>query len=436
MANTTFFREVKTTNSLSIWKGIFSESFKKHTREERAYAMSIGTPLTTPTEAEMLQTWRKPWLWFPAALIGFGIILSVYVLTFGLLGMGLPLASALITMNILVPPFVIPVVVMIFLWELNVPQNISVMDLLGYFLVSTVMCFAFLTPMFMILDDVPKYIGGPGREEPVKFVVAWILLWFAENKQGKKIYSMTGLVIGAAVGAAFAAVETFDYGMDATLEGGLLEGFEMVFGRVSVAVGGHMVYTAPYAAMFAMAKRKTGSWVKALMDPWFLLSFASSVLLHGLWNMFWSYGLVIEFAMIALEWALLFFWVHKCMMDILDIGQRGMAVGGSAASVSVRLTCVQGALKGKSWTSSGGELVLGRGAGCAVQLPENAQGVSRQHCAISWDGKTWVVRDLNATYGTYLTSGKLNGGASAVLSQGDMIYLGSKQEAYQVTFGA
>ena len=46
------------------------------------------------------------------------------------------------------------------------------------------------------------------------------------------------------------------------------------------------------------------------------------------------------------------------------------------------------------------EAVLGREPGLAIALP--AEGVSRRHARVTWDGKSHWVEDLRSTNGTFV----------------------------------
>ena len=58
--NKTFFRKAEQKN-LGL-KDIFSDVFRRHTKEENARLFLAGTALTTPDEASMLAKWVKPYM--------------------------------------------------------------------------------------------------------------------------------------------------------------------------------------------------------------------------------------------------------------------------------------------------------------------------------------------------------------------------------------
>ena len=78
---------------------------------------------------------------------------------------------------------------------------------------------------------------------------------------------------------------------------------------------------------------------------------------------------------------------------------------------------------------SSGEILVGRSKDCKIMFKEDTPGVSSRHCSISWDSgsRSFTVRDLGSTYGTYLDSGmKLEPNKPYTLSAGESFYLGEK----------
>ena len=82
MGNTTFYYKVKNDKDKIDWKDIFSEYKKKHTKSELEYALSAGTSLNSATEADMLEKWQKPWMFYPLLKGGLILLAIMYVLFF------------------------------------------------------------------------------------------------------------------------------------------------------------------------------------------------------------------------------------------------------------------------------------------------------------------------------------------------------------------
>lgn len=91
---------------------------------------------------------------------------------------------------------------------------------------------------------------------------------------------------------------------------------------------------------------------------------------------------------------------------------------------------------GELWVPIEGRIVIGRKRGeCAIVYAENTSGVSKRHCAVSWDRDSgdFILSDLNSTYGTYLWNGeKLIPGVTYRLQAGDGFYAGDPQNVLTV----
>ncbi|MGD0741305.1 MAG: hypothetical protein ABR957_17070, partial [Terracidiphilus sp.] len=103
----------------------FSETFKHHDpRAEEEYAM-VGSALTTPP-IEMVDTnWPKPWMFFRmlmALVIAAAVLYSVWYFT----GQD---ESNLLPAFIFISAFAMPLAVLVFMFEMNTPRNVSVIQL-------------------------------------------------------------------------------------------------------------------------------------------------------------------------------------------------------------------------------------------------------------------------------------------------------------------
>ena len=430
MGNTTFYREASKNDSKITWKDIFSESFKKHTGADMEYALSAGTRLNYATEADMLQKWQKPWLW--TRILGGGVALSLllYVLILILTALE-PRGSysVLVLLTFIVAPSVSALAVMTLIWELNIPRDISIYSMLAYFMLGGVfsIAFTYLLPILGIPSgDAPM---APLVEEPAKLMASAIFLVLATRSGNKKIYGLTGLLIGAGVGAGFTAFESISYAFNfsASVEEALLLAFRRSFPKI----GGHILYCAPYAAGLALGYRSTGSWGKALLKKEFWIPFLCSCFGHFLWNSYSAYFVVQVLIAIGM-WYELLYMTRKCLTEVVRVGRYIPGRSHAAAGAGVlTIYCISGPLSGRSWQFEGGALTLGREAGCTIQLPGNSPGVSRRHCRIEKASQGWTVTDLTSSHGTYLTSGQIRPGQPCPLAPGEIIYLGSKQFAFR-----
>ena len=428
MGNTFFYQEASEDDSKITWKDILSESFKKHSKADMEYALSAGTRMNSATESDMLQRWQKPWLGVQVLGGGIAVCALLYFLLLTLSTLEARFSyDALIYLCFIIPPFVSALAVMIFLWELNIPKNISIYSMMGYFLLGGILS---ITVTYLLL-----ILGGPSNdaslaplvEEPAKLIVAAFFLMAAINS-GKKIYGLTGLVVGAGVGAGFTVFESISYSFSygASVEGA----FYVALIRSFPLVGGHILFCAPYAAGLALGYRSTESWAKALLTKEFLIPFFCSSFGHFLWNAN-SFQIMRYVIAIAL-WHELLYMTRKCLAEAVRIGRytpdRPSMIAGAG---TLTISCINGPLSGRSWQYEDGILTIGREVGCTIQMPAQSPGVSRRHCQIEKTLQGWMITDLASSYGTYLTNRKVYPGQQQLLATEDIICLGSKKIAFR-----
>jgi pSer/pThr/pTyr-binding forkhead associated (FHA) protein len=88
----------------------------------------------------------------------------------------------------------------------------------------------------------------------------------------------------------------------------------------------------------------------------------------------------------------------------------------------VRLVIEQGVLAGQSVPLEGGAILVGRGGGSDLRLPE--AGVSRQHVRFQRGTQGWMVVDLGSTNGTFVNAQRLQANQPYLLRLGDRIAIG------------
>lgn len=434
MGNTFFYNELRKGSPQIGWKDIFSESFKKHSKAELEYALSAGTGLNTSTPENMLQRWQKPWLWLRILVGGIAVCVILYLcfLVPQQLSEDHSVFLALVLINYIMPPFVSAFVVMVLIWELNIPRNISIYAMMGYLLLGGAFSIAFtqLLSIAGVPSDSPPM--APLTEEPGKLIAAALFLALAAHS-GKRVYGLTGLLIGAGVGAGFTIFESIQYVFN--LSGGVEDALYLALRRSIPLFGGHILFCAPYAAGLALGYSRTGTWSGAWLCPEFWISFLCSCFAHFWWN--YNQLEPMQWVIAAALWFELLFMIRKCLGQAVQEGRyipSGSYISPSPAQYQGALVvcCISGPLSGQQWRFQDGALILGREAGSTIQVPANARGVSRHHCRLQKVSGNWFVEDLNASYGTYLTGGRIPPGEQRPLRSGEIVYLGSKQNAFRI----
>lgn len=94
---------------------------------------------------------------------------------------------------------------------------------------------------------------------------------------------------------------------------------------------------------------------------------------------------------------------------------------------------VAGVLQGREFPISERGIMIGRGENMDVRYPPNTKGVSRQHCKVFWKDGVLMLMDMGSTSGTLLRGkGQLPADVPVVVVEGDIFYLGSKENAMTI----
>ena len=257
-------------------KDLFSGVMVKHTREESDQLLVSGTSLHTPRPDKIGENWNHPWLYSRVfAILG----LTFFLLVTCTYAFDNPLwVPGLVFIGSLLMPFTL----LVLFWETNIPRNISIFELVKMFFVAGVLSLLITLTLFDIL---PQNNGsGVGEailvgivEEIGKLAVVAIFIY---NRKSK--YILNGILIGAAIGAGFAAFESAGY---ALVYGGNLDGIlEIILLRGFLAAGGHIVWAAMSGAAIMLAKG-SGEFTSAIFGSGkFWKLFAVPVVLHSLWD--------------------------------------------------------------------------------------------------------------------------------------------------------
>ncbi len=472
MSNRTFFKQVK-EGKMSLGD-IFSEVSRKHSPKETAKVLISGTELTTPSEAEMLSGWQKPFL-FARFFVGF---LAVILLTY-FLGTVLAYDAAFFLLMVEIP-FLVPLTLLLLVWEMNVPRNISLYEILKIVAVGGILSIIAAIIGFEI--ESPEMDAWAGLiEEPAKLLVIYLIL-----KRKNYPYAINGVLIGMAVGTGFAIIESLFYtfsnyfngivtGTYQVLNGkwisddmvryGFFSGLNVAVGRALAALSGHGVFAALYGGALVKAKGKDEVQLSHLAKPEFLLYFAVSILLHALHNYGLNLGLPqikimtfqaqngdTEIGTLPSEYIILGIIAVILLLNSLRSGVNQVVTicaeknGGRVTQAVYRgeggnpvystgafaLEGIAGPCAGQVFPLKAGRPVtIGRSGGNDIPLPGCAS-VSAEHCRVALENGCVTVTDLTSTNGTYLDSQRLLPQVSTAAANGSVIYLGNKSCGFRV----
>ncbi len=286
-------------------KDLYTDVFKHHGQEESESLFICGTSTTTPKEEDILAEWPKPWLYSRVGLvliIAFAILVFIYK----------HFSNPNVLPDILfIGSLAIPMTVLVLFFEMNVPRNISFINLIKMFLLGGA---ASLVTTLFLFDNIdgsgtgdilPSMLTGLIEETGKVLIAAYLI----SKMKGKK-WLLNGIVAGGAVGAGFAVFESAGYALRNGIYGGInTYEYCMTNGYADIAVseffrgfysrmmtntvmrgflspGGHVAWTAVagFALVYALEGRDF-SW-DVLIHGKFLKIFWIPVVLHGLWDSF------------------------------------------------------------------------------------------------------------------------------------------------------
>ena len=292
----------------------FSEVFKKHTKEQAEEIFIYGTPQTTPDIREAGYRWRRPWLYsriLVVLLLSLAILLAVWILFDNPNTLpGIMLLGA----------FAVPFSTLVFFYEMNVPRNISFLEILEDFFMGGVASILAVHPLLIIIpgsgseDLIPAMLTGIIEEVAKLAIIAFVM-----HRSNEGRYILNGLLFGAAVGAGFAAFESSGYAFTSLLENGSsIDMLVNIILRALLAIGGHVAWSAVTGAALSIALKRGPFTMKVFLKPEFWGLFAIPVICHGLWD--WLTILVVIPLIIAI-WIVLLVLIRRGFAEVNDVAK-------------------------------------------------------------------------------------------------------------------
>lgn len=325
------------------WKMLFTDVFKPHSLDDAEAIFICGTKDTTPSPSEVSKEWPHPWL--------YSRILLTFVIAFALLWIcvsGFANFRAMPGM-IVVGSFAVPLSTLILFMEVNAWKNVSMYRIIQTFLIGGCASLVLAMILYSIwpvneLDFLGAFMVAV-IEEIGKAVIVYIFL-----KRIGKMTILTGMLIGASVGAGFAAFESAGYAMDpllqfmrysgaAATQGQVLDNQlavtavdQSLFVRGFLAPGGHVAWAAISGAALVMAGKSRAVFdAGVLTDRKFLRLFLIPIILHFLWDCPISTSLnhIIPYsgyiALTILVWIIVLIFINMGLAEVSSATQKAVA---------------------------------------------------------------------------------------------------------------
>ncbi len=296
------------------WRDLFSNVFQKHSIAEAEDIFTYGTRRTTPLLSEVSSTWPKPWLYsrvFVVLVVTF-ILLKICVDSFGNMN-ALPGLMA-------VGAFAMPLTTLVLFLEVNAFRNISpfyvaITFLIGgcASLVATLSLFTIISPQQ--LDFVGACIVGI-VEELGKLIAVYLIIKRLPNCN----FILNGLLVGAAVGAGFAAFESAGYAFTSLLQSGdtnYMVG--NIYLRAFLSPGGHVAWAAITGAAIMIVKGNRDLTTAVLGDQRFWRLFLIPIALHSIWDMPIYIGseiCLVQLLLTAIVWIVVMLLINRGLSEV------------------------------------------------------------------------------------------------------------------------
>lgn len=248
--------------------------FKKRTLEDIEDSFAAGTRASTPSLDQVNTDWPAPWVFLRLLVFSVVCTLGFYwainrfqnpLLYPGWLFMG---------------AFAIPFSVMYFFMETNVLRNISFYRVLKLLFLGGLLSLIFSMALFES-TSAHTWFGAmaAGPVEELAKILAVVLV--ARNWKDRH-WTLNGMLLGAAVGAGFAAFETAGYIFVYALLGGAEA--DLMILRASCSPCTHIIWSAAAAGALWRFKGSRDFEI-GMLKEWPVLRILLFVMaLHALWN--------------------------------------------------------------------------------------------------------------------------------------------------------
>ncbi|MFC6181443.1 PrsW family intramembrane metalloprotease [Lactiplantibacillus daowaiensis] len=300
------------TTQLNGWTGqrrkvpiklgsMFSEVFKRHTEADAETLFIVGTGHTTPTLQQVSDSPVKPWL-FSRVFVIFTMTIAILAGSFFLFN-GEKMYISLIFMSALAVPFSL---LMLF-FETNTFRNISIFKVTKIFMVGGVAAVLATMVLYQFVNvqnlTVVTAIIVAMVEETGKLI---IIAYYVRRLNARFI--LNGLLIGAAVGAGFAAFETAGYAQDL--------GLSVLLIRSLGSLGTHTLWGAINGAALVLAKGDRSLTGLVFRDGRFLRFFGLTVALHAIWDMPVPFDLILQLGLIVVAWITVLVLINAGLREV------------------------------------------------------------------------------------------------------------------------
>ncbi len=274
--------DLPTVSGIPVGDILMGGLAKRTRAEDIEDVFTVGTARTTPAISEIAAGW-------PTAPV-FWRILAGAVATYVLLRLGYTQFQNPIFIPglIVIGSFVVPFSVVVLLFELNTPRNVSIYQTGKLLLLGGALSLILTSFLIEVLpgsgagDVIPSMLTGVIEESGKALALLLVV------RSIRYPYQINGVLFGAAVGAGFAGFESAGYAFNSQLTGYAFDAqviFDIIWTRGLLAPGGHVIWAAMVGSAIWKVKGNKPFEFPMLFHREVVRRWAIAVVLHGLWDM-------------------------------------------------------------------------------------------------------------------------------------------------------
>jgi RsiW-degrading membrane proteinase PrsW (M82 family) len=299
-------------------KTLFGALFRKRTIEEVEDSFAVGTLNMTPRLKDVSAEWPAPWVFM--RLLSFSIVVTIGFYWALQRFENIKLYPGWLFMG----AFAVPISVMFFFVETNVLRNISLYRVLKLFFFGGLISLIFALFLFEMTAAAEWF--GAMAAGPVEELAKLLAVVFVAKQWKNMHWTLNGMLLGAAVGAGFAAFETAGYIFENLINGG--SDIIVMLIRAMNAPFTHIIWTACTAGALWRYKGER-NFEFGMLKEWPVLRILLFVIgLHAIWNSPLTVPLVGGLSAFALKSLILgvIGWLLVLMLIQSGLGQVRKAI--------------------------------------------------------------------------------------------------------------
>jgi RsiW-degrading membrane proteinase PrsW (M82 family) len=300
----------------------FSEVAKRRSDEDIEDYFAVGTSRTTPPLSAVDPHWPKPWVFVRV----FALSLALYV---GFVGGWNEFGNLyLIPGLIMTGSVAIPFSLLILFFEINVPRNISLYQVIKLLFIGGLLSIM-LSLFGFRWTGLDNWLGAASAgiiEETGKGLALLLVI-----NRPRYRWTLNGLLLGATVGTGFATFESAGYALAAALGNGAEAMRSVILERGLLSVlGGHVLWTGLVGAALWRVRGAAPFRREMLTDPRFLRVFGFCVAMHMAWNAPLPLPFYMKYlALGAVAWLLVLGFIQDGLQQVRD-AQAAPTAGATA----------------------------------------------------------------------------------------------------------